>query len=254
MQVLFDLIESIRNDPSIDSFSKIQSHLLKALSALDVRRVTGEITDGIYRQKGNRFREIIEAIVFNRCQFRFDETKLRGYTSTHKVDHFFGFNSTKLDNRVPFIAGETKLAGTPSWMDAGRMRPERIGTVDLEKRTKEIKFTAVDLRLKFAEKSRFSNFEDLLMHGTPRFYAFMGLYMGKIPDGEKINRAISLLEELLKFGISTGVFLFYGSPAQYVEIPVKKELSIDQALIKLCLDHQSLSKIQRYRPLGDIKP
>ncbi len=126
------------------SWREIKQDLLELISETDALWRDGKITAGVYRQKGNLFRDTVISLVEARCGQRVEGRKVDGRSDKHVVD----LAATELSEGKPVLvlAGETKMIGSPAHADRSERYPERTISIDIDKRTKEVKYTPVDLK------------------------------------------------------------------------------------------------------------
>jgi len=121
-----------------------QEFLDEYYKLVETPRIGGTLPEGEYRQKGNAFRDFISELIFVRSEgtYRLLDRKVRGYTErNHDVDLAY-----VVGGRV-IVAGEVKMTGSPPHSRGSYVQKERKTQSDLDKRLKEVKFTAVDLKL-----------------------------------------------------------------------------------------------------------
>jgi len=138
------LIQPVRETGGL-RFSDIKGELLDALNELNSAWGSAKIEEGMYRQKGNRFRDLIIALIQSQCAAELKERRVRGLTDLHTIDIIYPITGD------PAVVVEVKMLGTPSHLtQGGTYRPERGGAVDLDKRLKEVKYTPIDLKLRYS--------------------------------------------------------------------------------------------------------
>ena len=121
-----------------------QEFLDEYYKLVETARISGALPEGEYRQKGNAFRDFISELIFVRSEgtYRLLDRKVRDYTErNHDVDLAYITGDTVL------VAGEVKMTGSPAHRRGNSIQKERKTQSDLDKRLKEVKFTAVDLKL-----------------------------------------------------------------------------------------------------------
>ncbi|NJE60722.1 hypothetical protein [Thermococcus sp. 21S7] len=220
---------------------------------VEVPRIRGTLPDGEYRQKGNAFRDFISELIFVRSdhQYRLVDKKVQGYTErNHDVDLAYVVRGTVL------VAGEVKMTGSPSHRRGNYIQKERKTQSDLDKRLKEVKFTAVDLKLrhtpndiliKITSNSTPSStnlplwWDEWIKTSVPGFYSFWAsrLASGQRRGNKTVNAdnpslLLEKFDKLRKYNNAVGVFMFREEGDRYV--PVEEErigrlkLKIDEAI------------------------
>ncbi|WP_456477741.1 hypothetical protein [Geoglobus ahangari] len=238
---------------------------------IESKRIDGELSPQEYRQKGNAFRDFISELIYIRSgrQYRLLNMKIQGYTErNHDVDLAF-----KKGNLV-IVAGEVKMLGSPSHRVGGSIQKERKTQSDLDKRLKEVKFTAVDLKLHYTPDKAIvevvqSIMKDMRVDKTsidhvrnqwwdrwiktsiPGFYSFWAsrLASGELKDGRIVKAdnpdlLLEKFENLKRYNNAVGVFFFKEDNGRYVPAEEKeiarRGLKIDDTideLIKFLDDH-----------------
>ncbi len=135
---------AIEQDPQ-PTFQKIKPLFLAAMQVYDADWVAGRLDEGIYRQKGERFRRVLTSLIAARTGVTVTARTVAGLTSAHRPD-------IVVQDRAggPLLAGEVKMSGTRGHVTPqGVQRPDRGASVDYEKRLKEVKYTSVDLKLRY---------------------------------------------------------------------------------------------------------
>jgi len=171
------------------SFTSIQEELLRILWRLDERWKKGAVDQGLYRQKGNYYRDTITSLIRARCLLRgadvvLKERTLQGRTDVHKVDFAFP------ESGDPIVAGEVKAIGSPPH----RQYPERPIGIDVDKRIKEVKYTPVDLKRRAAPTIS-KPWQEWVKHTKPKFYVFWIMRRGARNSVDKIlGKVASILE------------------------------------------------------------
>jgi len=121
-------------------WSSVSTELISIIQEIDNLRREGLVAEGLYRQKGNRFKDTIRDLVEARSGIRMPEKRVAGRTDTHIPDLVWAQAGNLL------AAVETKMLGSPSHVRDQTTYPERTISIDIDKRTKEMKYTAVDLK------------------------------------------------------------------------------------------------------------
>ncbi len=221
---------------------------------VETLRIRGLLPEGEYRQKGNAFRDFISELIFVRSggTYRLLDKKVRGYTErNHDVDLAYVVGDTVL------VAGEVKMTGSPPHRRGSYAQKERKTQSDLDKRLKEVKFTAVDLKLyhtpnKVIVKILSNNgnllstdlplwWDEWIKASIPGFYSFWAsrLASGQLKNDKVVNAdnpdlLLDKFDKLRKYNNAVGVFMFREENGKYV--PVKTErikklnLMIDDAI------------------------
>jgi len=197
-------------------------------SELNSYRRKGLIPEGEYRQKGNAFRDMLSWLINKRSGIRLEDRRVKGFTDIHDIDLVF------MPDNVLKVAGEAKLLGTPAHLlESGEEKPERAGHVDVDKRLKEVKFTAVDLKLRYGGIN-VGIWDNWIANARPAFYSIWGCMVG-----EKTPKKIELLTrkfvELRKYNNGVGVLFYTEREGNYVRIrDTAPELDIDKTIQDLC--------------------
>ncbi|EHR77447.1 hypothetical protein OCC_13281 [Thermococcus litoralis DSM 5473] len=238
-------------------FEPIQDDFLKAYyQIVEKARINGRLPEGEYRQKGNAFRDFISELIYIRSGgiYRLTDRRIPGYSErTHDVDLAYVRDATVL------VAGEVKMTGSPRHKKGTTVQKERKTQSDLDKRLKEVKFTAVDLKLRytpeeaiinalnskntFSEVSNNSWWMRWIHTSIPGFYSFWASRLASGRLDKKTGRRVDfdnpdlLLEKfrnLLKYNNAVGLFMFREENGRYVPVEterIKRErISIDDAV------------------------
>lgn len=216
-----NLFELIRNTPNV-RFRDVRETFLDIAQAYNELWIAGELDEGLYRQKGTRWQQVIMTIITARMGVVFTGGGIEGLTSTHRPDM-----ALLRDDGVPLMAGEAKMAGTRAHiMPSGVRRPERGGSVDLEKRLKEVKYTSVDLKLRYAG-TQIGEWQEWIRSSLPHFYSFWAFLIAGRDRPEWILGRMRSLREYYHDGV--GVCMFHFEDGRYVayEGPEFDEFDVD---------------------------
>lgn len=205
------------------------------MTGLDLSGTPGRIPPGTYRQKGNRFRDLIRVLIRRRCGVDFFERDLEGLTDRHKVDLVFPARGP------PLIGIEVKMAGRPGHTDEGGFqRPPRGGEVDLDKRLKEVKYTPIDLKLR-ETGTRVREWDEWIRDSVPYFYTIWGFLMG---NERRLEPTIDKFANLARhYNNGVGVFLYALRDGRYVKVSGFENLdrlTIDGVLEVVCEQARAL--------------
>lgn len=205
-------------------FSDIQEEFLTILyENLDRYRKQGIVPEGEYRQKGNAFRDLILAIIQSQTGLELRGMKIEGFTDKHDLDLGFYLHD------VLYIAGQVKLLGSPAHkLLSGEFKPERMARADIDKRIKEVKYTPVDLKLRYGGKE-VGRWDDWIRGSIPRFYSFWGC---RIANRDNVDLIIQKFLHLKEYNNGVGVVLYREEKGKYAKIddPRLKELDIDDTI------------------------
>jgi hypothetical protein len=160
-----DLFNDIAVRPNV-RFSELLPDVLQIAAEVNHLWTHGLLAEGEYRQKGTRWNRLLREIIVARTGVSVGERTLAGLTGLHRVD------LAPLGEMSPAFAGEVKVLGTLAHLTkAGEQRLARGGSTDLEKRLKEVKHTAVDLKLYYSGTT-VGEWGDWIARATPPFYSF----------------------------------------------------------------------------------
>lgn len=205
-------------------FSDIEDEFLMILyKDLDKYRMRGLVPEGQYRQKGNVFRDLILALIKSQSGFELRDMRVEGFTDRHNIDLGFYLNG------VLYVAGQVKMLGSPAHrLPSGEFKPERTTRADIDKRIKEVKYTPIDLKLKYSGVN-IGNWEEWVRSSIPTFYSFWGC---RIASRDNIDLIIEKFLGLKKYNSGVGVLLYREERGRYVPImdPRLEELDIDRAV------------------------
>ena len=219
-----DLFELIHSTPNV-RFRDVRETFVDTAQAYNELWIAGELDEGIYRQKGTRWQQVIATIITARTGIALTSREVEGLTSTHRPDMVL-FR----DDGVPLVVGEAKMAGTRAHVTpSGIRRPERGGSVDLEKRLKEVKYTSVDLKLRHGG-TQIGEWQEWIRSSLPHFYSFWAFLIVGRDRPEWIFGRMRSLREYYHDGI--GVCMFRFEDGQYLayEGPEFDEFDVDVAI------------------------
>jgi len=139
-----DLLAHIAATP-VARFRDFQEEFLIVAQTYNDLWVRGELDQGMYRQKGSYWQRVITGIIETSTGATSGSRELEGLTGIHRPDMVY-----LQPDGTPLVVGEAKMLGTRGhWTPQGIWRPDRGGSVDIEKRLKEVKYTPVDLKLRY---------------------------------------------------------------------------------------------------------
>jgi len=219
---------------------------------VESRRISGNLPEGDYRQKGNAFRDFISELIYIRSdgQYRLVDIRIPGYTEkNHDVDLAY----------LHVAVGEVKMTGSPAHRRGNALQKERKTQSDLDKRLKEVKFTAVDLELYYTptnvakdvilsvqDEEKLPNpwWEEWIKLSVPGFYSFWAsrLASGRIKYGKVVNAdnpslLLEKFQNLSRYNNAVGLFMFKEDGRRYIPVmedEIKKSsLSVDDAIQNL---------------------
>lgn len=219
-----DLFELIHSTPNV-RFRDVRETFVDTAQAYNELWIAGELDEGIYRQKGTRWQQVIATIITARTGIALTSREVEGLTSTHRPDMVL-FR----DDGVPLVVGEAKMAGTRAHVTpSGIRRPERGGSVDLEKRLKEVKYTSVDLKLRHGG-TQIGEWQEWIRSSLPHFCSFWAFLIVGRDWPEWIFGRMRSLREYYDDGI--GVCMFRFEDGQYLayEGPEFDEFDVDVAI------------------------
>lgn len=216
-------------------FESLQDDFLVMMEGFDISGLPGRIPPGIYRQKGNRFKDLIGTLIRRRCNLNFIEREIEGLTDRHVVDLVFPARGS------PEIAMEVKMAGRPEHIDeAGTKRPLRGGEVDLDKRLKEVKYTPIDLKLRYSG-TVVKDWDSWVKESVPYFYTIYGFFLG---NPRRLDRTVEKFVKLAShYNNGVGLFLYLREGDRYVAVidhPDLKNLRIDDVVGEVCRKARSI--------------
>lgn len=219
-----DLFELIRSTPDV-RFRDIREIFLATAQSYNELWVAGELDEGIYRQKGTRWQQVIATLIKSRTGVELSGGEIQGLTSTHRPDMVL----LRTDG-IPIIAGEAKMTGTRAHvMPSGVTRPERGASVDLEKRLKEVKYTAVDLKLRYSGL-QVGEWQAWIRSSLPRFYSFWAFLIVGRDRPEWILGRMRSLREYYHDGVGVSMFRLEGDRYVAYAGPEFDEFDVDTAI------------------------
>jgi len=219
-------------------FSSIQRNFLDIMHFLDTYRKKGIVPEGEYRQKGNLFRDLISGLIEKKCGFKLRDRKVLGLTDIHDLDLVFLIGDKLI------LAGEVKMLGTPSHITSdGERKPPRGGSVDLDKRLKEVKYTAIDLKLRYGGVD-IGRWNDWIARASPNFYSIWGCMVTDAPDAIRRNNVELMISKFLKlrnYNNGVGVLFYHEQNEHYVEVLDRRleEIKIDEIIKEICRNLKS---------------
>ena len=191
-------------------FSDVLDELMDVLWVIKWR--DGNVEPGVYRQKGNYYRDTIISLVKVRVKSQCDlevelgEARLRGKTDhVHKVDFAY------IRNNAALVAGEVKAIGSPLHRVGGRLYPERNINIDIDKRLKEVKYTPIDLK-RLTDPEVSGGWSRWIRETRPFFYSFWLLRLGA---SNNLGHIIGKLEGLVEYNNGVSVVVYAESPSGY---------------------------------------
>ncbi len=222
-------IQEVRSREGL-RFATIEGDFLRMMETMNSAWVAGELEEGVYRQKGNRWRDLIVELVRSRCMVTLQGRRIQGLTDIHAVD------SAYPPIGDPVLVVEAKMLGTPAHtMPNGRRKPERGGAVDLDKRLKEVKYTPVDLKLKHTGTT-VGEWDQWVKSSLPKFYSLWACYIGE-RERRNLDAMIRKFQDLKGYyNDGVGVFFYEQSGSRYIKVddPALLELSIDDVVDEIC--------------------
>lgn len=231
-----NLFALIRNTPDVH-FRSVQQAFLETAQAYNEMWIGGQLDEGLYRQKGTRWQQVISSIITARTGVALTGGGVEGLTSTHRPDMVL-----LRDDGVPLMTGEAKMAGTRAHVTpAGVRRPERGGSVDLEKRLKEVKYTAVDLKLRYSG-TQVGDWQTWIRSALPRFYSFWAFLIVGRDRPEWILQRMRSLREYYHDGVGVCMFRLEGGQYAAYEGPEFDEFDVDGVIDEI------VALVQRQRP------
>ena len=241
--VIFKYITELREEllrlaEEYRSFSRMKEDFLLLLyNKLNKHRMKGIVPEGEYRQKGNVFRDLIEHLIWIRSgeKFRLRSRRVEGATEIHDLDLAF-----ILDQKL-IIAGEVKMLGSPPHRRGREIKPERATRKDIDKRLKEVKFTSIDLKLKYTG-TQIADWHKWIDESIPQFYSFWACRIGEEDNVELIIRKFKSLRDWYNNGV--GIFLFKEENGRYTPLEVE-DGEMRRILVELDID-STIDEIVRF--------
>lgn len=180
------------------AWSDIRARLLSIIGDLDHLRRTDQIEEGPYRQKGNRFRNTIRALIRARCGVDMPNRRVSGRTDRHDLDLVWEQQDEVL------IAIEAKMIGSPAHVRLGRRYVERSIGIDIDKRTKEMKYTAIDLKRSTAPEG-IGNWSDWRTSTQPHFAVAL---LMRLAGRNRVDAVKRKVEGLAEYVDAVGLALY----------------------------------------------
>jgi len=206
-------------------FSDIQEEFLTVLYKLDEYRKEGAIPEGEYRQKGNAFRDLILALIKSRVGFKLRDMRVEGFTDEHDLDLGFYLNG------VLYVGGQVKMIGSPPHSLRGERKPERPTRADIDKRMKEVKYTPLDLKLKYSGTDLKNGQPGEIGSQIPSQDSF-SFWACRIGAEDDLDLIASKFVRLTEYNNGVGVILYREEKGRYtaIEKPELKPLTIDNTI------------------------
>lgn len=193
------LIARIQNE-AIHEFEAVQDEWLDLMWSLDQHRVAdappegmGRLElpfasrmDGIYRGKGNWFAGVLTLLLNNRTgQTLRSRSEIKGFSQNHQID--LAWPDRK---EAPIVCAESKLTGGPAYRDA----PGRGAMDDWTNRRRELKFSAVDLKLwRRSQAEKIGHWDVWRQAALPRCFMLWAALLGPKDSPEKMVRETSAI-------------------------------------------------------------
>lgn len=213
----------------------IRDELLGIIERLDSLRRQGKIEEGKYRQKGNYFKNTVIALVKSFCGIELKDRKIRGKTDVHDVDisHISGVGNLFGGSAV-LVAGEVKMMGSPSHIRGGAEYPERTISIDIDKRSKEVKYTPVDLK-RLNSPDIVGGWDKWIESSKP---AFFSAWLMRLAVKNKLKHVRDKIEGMAEYNNGVGLAIFKEESNHYKWVEIKSEnpkvFSIQQLVEKIC--------------------
>jgi len=212
-------------------FIDVELDVLNAMQQMNNQWIAGTIEEGVYRQKGNRFRDLIIALIQSRCGVELKERRVKGLTDLHTIDIVYP------EGGDPILACEVKMLGTPSHTLAdGTTKPERGGAVDLDKRLKEVKYIPIDLKLEYTG-TNVGDWRQWVKRSKPKFFSVWACYIGQ-REKNRMNGMLRKFEDLRAYYNDGVGLLFYerGPSRGYQRVinPALDAFAVDNVIEQIC--------------------
>ena len=208
----------------------IKDKLLEIISAMDNLWENGKIPEGEYRQKGNHFKDTVIALVKAQCGINVTGKKVKGRTDKHAVDlcYFKG----KSNGGVLIIAGEAKMLGSPKHLMDRRTYPERTITIDIDKRSKEVKYTPIDLK-RLNDPEVVTGWKKWIDETKPKFFS---AWMMRFASKNHLGNVISKLEGISEYNNGVGIAIYKDQDRRYAWVDIKssKLLTLGDLVDQIC--------------------
>lgn len=210
-------------------WSQIHIPLLKLIGHLDYLRRNDRIDEGAYRQKGNLFRDTVQALVAARCGVQLKDTKVFGRTDKHDLD-FAGFQDE--EGTVLVMAGEAKMLGSPPHTRAGKEYGERTISIDIDKRLKEVKYTPIDLK-RSQDSEIQKGWAQWLEETRPMFFS---AWLCRLAKRDRLERVVRKFEGLREYnnGVAVAIYRENGGRYEWVDVQSKKLTGMDGLVDLIC--------------------
>ncbi len=219
-----DLLAHIVATPTA-RFRDFQEEFLTIAQTYNDLWVRGELDQGMYRQKGSQWQRVITSIIETHTGTALGSRELEGLRGIHRPDMVY-----LQPDGTPLVVGEAKMLGTRGHRTPeGVWRPDRGGSVDIEKRLKEVKHTPVDLKLRYSGVE-VGDWQKWIKDSLPRFYSFWAfLVVGRDRPAQMLER-LRLLRDYYNNGV--GAFFFRMVDDRYVALQGTgfDEFDVDQAI------------------------
>lgn len=236
-----ELIEAIPSE-DIRRFSDLQDRFIEAMSAFDKEQAAGHLTSGQNQAKGLFFNEVI-ALLIERCVGQGLGVARRGKRPGILLENVDVDICYPPDPGTrPEVIAETKMLGTPKHPGSPRQgRLGRPGSSDLDKRTREIALSVIDLKLADAQggTTAIGDITTWIQQTRPPFFAFFGHRVVSEGDLKKIIDRADLLDGSYANGVGLVLYEPVDSSTDeglvtYRSIPVPRSKSIDHAIERIC--------------------
>lgn len=215
----------------------INERLLHITQEIDNLRKTDRIPEGIYRQKGNIFRDTVAALVESRCNIKLTERRVHGRTDKHVIDLTLTNDQShkQVTADAIVVAGEAKMIGGPKHERGGKSYRERTIQIDIDKRAKEVKYTPIDLK-RFVKPKAEAGWRNLIEETSP---AFFSAWLMRLATKDRIEHITAKLEGMTEYQDAVGVAIYDESQTgQYRWVNVKsanpKILTIGELIDWIC--------------------
>lgn len=226
-------------------FQDIEDVFLDFMQAVNGLRRKGKFPAGQYRQKGNWWRDLMAALVKARCGVVMPDRRVEGLTDIHSLDMVYPDPLGEVG--APLIVVEAKMLGSPEHIEPdGTRRPERGGAVDLDKRLKEVKYTPIDLRLKYTGLVA-SDWEEWNRTAIPKFYS---LWAFRVASRERQTVQRRIMDKMIGlaryYNTRVGFYLYEedkGGQYRRFSAAVPRGHTVDEVIEAICDNVKSLSQL-----------
>jgi hypothetical protein len=161
-----------------------------------------QIEEGVYRQKGNRFRDTVQALIQAQCNVDMPDGRVDGRTDRHDVDLVW-MKEGKLT-----VAIEAKMIGSPGHIRHGNSYQERSIGIDIDKRIKEMKYTAIDLK-RYSSPENIGTWSAWRDATLPHFAAAL---MMRLAGRNRVDTVRRKVEGLAGYLDAIGLALYHENP------------------------------------------